>query len=62
MRPVYKGHSNERSIYDQLMFSQNSVVSSPCAGTCDEGSPVMKGHLSCRVTCDVGSPVMKGHL
>ena len=38
------------------------VLSSSFKGICDEGTPVMKGHLWWRDTCDEGTPVMKGHL
>ena len=41
VKPVFKGHSDERTPSDQGTFSQNRVLSSPVK------EPVTKGHLPC---------------
>ena len=42
---VFKGHSNQRKCSDQGKFSSNSILSSMCKRTCDEGTLVMLGHF-----------------
>ena len=42
IKPVTIGCLSYRdTLSDQGMFSQNDVLSCPCLGTCDKGTPVM---------------------
>ena len=45
VKPVIEGHSDERTPSDQGLFSHNGLLSSPCWGIYDEGTPVMLGHF-----------------
>ena len=40
IKPIFKGHSNERMPFDEKMFAQNVPIYIQI--------PAMKGHLSCR--------------
>ena len=45
VKSVFKGHFDQGIPCDTGTVSQNEVLSSPCQGTCDKGTP---HDLSCR--------------
>ena len=53
VKPVFKGHRDEKTTCNQGTFSQNGVLSSLCQRTCDEGTLCLgyRGILEDRFHC-----------